>query len=208
MTILTLHSTPLSTYGRTCCIAMAEKGVSYELDPVMPQVPEQIERQPWGSVPAMSHGDIRMYETLAICNYIDTAFDGPPLQPADSLARARMYQWISVFIHYLYRPAIDVVLQRMFVPAQGGTPDEALITASIPKAEKALGVLDGALEGQKNFAGDALTLADFFVLPVLHYLTLVPEGETMLGAAPNLTRWQGALEARQSVAQTVPPSLG
>lgn len=208
MTEFTLHSTPLSTYGRTCCIALAEKGVPYTLDPVMPQTPEQIERQPWGSVPAMSHGDVRMYETLAICNYIDTAFDGPPLQPTDPLARARMYQWISVFIHYVYRPAIDVVLQRMFVPAQGGTPDEALIIASIPKAEKALGALEGALSGQKYFAGDAPSLADFFVLPLTHYLTLVPEGATMLEATPNLVRWQGAMDARESVAQTVPPSLG
>jgi glutathione S-transferase len=155
MATLTLHSTPLSTYGRTCRMALAEKGVDYELDPVMPQVPEQVERQPWGSVPAMTHGDVRMYETLAICNYVEAAFDGPALQPADPLARARCYQWSSVFIQYLYRPGIDIVLQRLVVPSQGGEPDEGLIAESIPKTEKALGALDGALAGGRLFRAAA-----------------------------------------------------
>ena len=148
MATLILHGSPLSTYVRTCRMACSEKGVPYELDPVAPQSPEQIEKQPWGSVPAMTHGDVRMYESLAICNYIDHAFDGPPLQPADPLANARCWQWTSVFIQYLYRPAIDIVLQRLVVPAQGGEPDEALVESSVPKSDKALVALDGALEGQ------------------------------------------------------------
>lgn len=208
MATLILHSTPLSTYGRTCRMAMAEKGVAYELDPVMPQAPEQLERQPWGSVPAISHGDVRMYEALAICNYVDAAFDGPPLQPSEPLARARSYQWTSVFVQYLYRPAIDIVLQRMFVPAQGGAPDEALVAESVPKAQKALGVLDGALDGHKYFAGDDVSLSDYFVLPVVDYLRVTPEGETLLAATPNLTRWMAVMDGRDSTAATAPPSLG
>ncbi len=204
MTTLILHSTPLSTYGRTCRMALAEKGVPYELDPIGPQAPEQKARQPWGSVPAMSHGDIRMYETLAICNYVDAAFDGPPLLPADLLARARCYQWISVFIQYLYRPAVDIVLQRLVVPTRGGTPDEALVAASVPKTEKALGVLNGALDGQKCFAGAAPSLADYFVLPLLHYLKMTPEGEKLLASTLNLNRWQAAMDKRDSAVQTMP----
>ena len=147
MATLIIHGIPLSTYVRTCRMACMEKGVPYELDPVMPQSPEQLAMQPWGSVPAMTHGDVRMYESLAICNYIDSAFDGPPLQPTDPVANARCWQWTSVFIQYLYRPAIDIVLQRLIVPAQGGEPDEALVESSVPKSDKALVALDGALEG-------------------------------------------------------------
>ena len=153
--------------------------------------------QPWGSVPAMTHGDVRMYETLAICNYIDHAFYGPPLQPADPLANARCLQWTSVFIQYLYRPAIDIVLQRLVVPAQGGEADEALVASSVPKTEKALGVLDGALGGQACFAGDAASLADYMVLPVLHYLKMTPEGETLLAPRADLARWQAAIDERR-----------
>ena len=200
----TLHSTPLSTYGRTCRMALVEKGVAYDLDPVAPQAPEQKARHPWGSVPALTHGAARLYESLAICAYVDGAFDGPPLEPEEPLARARGRQWISVFIQYFYRPAIDIVLQRLVVPAQGGEADEALVTDSLPRAEKALRVLDGALAGQAHFAGAAPSLADWLVLPLLHYLKMVPEGEKMLAAAPALVRWQAALDERESARETVP----
>ena len=200
----TLHSTPLSTYGRTCRMALVEKGVAYDLDPVAPQAPEQKARHPWGSVPALTHGAARLYESLAICAYVDGAFDGPPLEPEEPLARARGRQWISVFIQYFYRPAIDIVLQRLVVPAQGGEADEALVADSLPRAEKALRVLDGALAGQAHFAGAEPSLADWFVLPLLHYLKMVPEGEKMLAAAPALVRWQAALDERESARETVP----
>ena len=204
MATLVIHGTPLSTYVRTCRMACLEKGVPYELDPLAPQSPEQKAMQPWGSVPAMTHGDVRMYESLAICNYIDHAFDGPPLQPADPLANARCWQWTSVFIQYLYRPAIDIVLQRLVVPAQGGEPDEALVASSVPMSDKALDALDGALDGEVHFAGDEASLADYMVLPVLHYLKMTPEGESLLAPRANIARWQAAIDERESAVETVP----
>ena len=204
MATLVIHGTPLSTYVRTCRMACLEKGVPYELDPLAPQSPEQKAMQPWGSVPAMTHGDVRMYESLAICNYIDRAFDGPPLQPADPLANARCWQWTSVFIQYLYRPAIDIVLQRLVVPAQGGEPDETLVASSVPKSDTALDALDGALDGEVHFAGDEASLADYMVLPVLHYLKMTPEGESLLAPRANIARWQAAIDERESAVETVP----
>ena len=204
MATLVIHGTPLSTYVRTCRMACMEKGVPYELDPLAPQSAEQKAMQPWGSVPAMTHGNIRMYESLAICNYIDHAFDGPPLQPVDPLANARCAQWTSVFIQYLYRPAIDIVLQRLVVPAQGGEPDEALVASSVPKSDKALDALDGALDGEVHFAGDEASLADYMVLPVLHYLKMTAEGEILLAPRANLARWQAAIDERESAVATVP----
>ncbi len=176
----------------------------YELDPLAPQSDEQKAMQPWGSVPAMTHGDVRMYESVAICNYIDNAFDGPPIQPADPLANARCWQWTSVFIQYLYRPAIDIVLQRLIVPAQGGEPDEALVASSVPKSDKALIALDGALEGQVHFAGDAASIADYMVLPVLHYLKMTPEGADLLAPRANIARWHAAIDQRESAVATLP----
>ena len=204
MATLVIHGTPLSTYVRTCRMACLEKGVPYELDPLAPQSPEQKAMQPWGSVPAMTHGDVRMYESLAICNYIDHTFDGPPLQPADPLANARCWQWTSVFIQYLYRPAIDIVLQRLVVPAQGGEPDEALVASSVPKSDTALDALDGALDGEVHFAGDEASLADYMVLPVLHYLKMTPEGESLLAPRAGIARWQAAIDERESAVETVP----
>ena len=133
-----------------------------------------------------------------------SAFAGPPLQPADPLANARCWQWTSVFIQYLYRPAIDIVLQRLVVPAQGGEPDEALVASSVPKSDTALDALDGALDGEAHFAGDEASLADYMVLPVLHYLKMTPEGESLLAPRANIARWQAAIDERESAVETVP----
>lgn len=210
MSDLTLHSTPFSTYGRTCRMALHWKGVDYELDPVPPQTPEQLERHPWGKVPSMTHktprGDIALYETLAICGYVDTAFDGPALAPAAPLERARMEQWNSVFMHYAYRPLANIVLQRVLVPARGGTPDEELIAASMPEATKSMGALDGALGNGGYFAGGGLSLADFMVLPMIDYLPGIAEGDALMAGAPNIARWYNVMSGLACVMETAPPA--
>ena len=96
------------------------------------------------------------------------------------------------------------MLQRLVVPMQGGEPDEALVASSVPKTEKALGVLDGALDGQTCFAGDEASVADYMVMPVLHYLKMTPEGEGLLAPRANIARWQAAIDARASAVETVP----
>ena len=45
-----------------------------------------------------------------IATYVDGTFDGPALQPADTLARARMMQWITSTIDYIYPYAIRKVV--------------------------------------------------------------------------------------------------
>src|SRR3954449_12565633 len=45
---------------------------------------------------------VTVYETSAIVGYIDDAFDGPRLTPADPRQRARMNQWISAVNGYYY----------------------------------------------------------------------------------------------------------
>ena len=38
----------------------------------------------------MRHGDFTLYETTAICRYVDGAFQGPALQPADVQGRLKL----------------------------------------------------------------------------------------------------------------------
>ena len=78
------------------------------------------------------------------------------------------------------------------------------MASSIPKSDKALGALDGALAGNACFAGDAPSLADYFVLPLLHYLKMTPEGETLLAPRANLARWQAAIDELESAVETLP----
>ena len=198
MSDLILHGIAASTYVRTCRMALSEKGIDYQLDPAIPQSEEQLARQPWGQVPALTHGDFKLYETLAISRYIDEAFagNGTALQPADVAERALMNQWISVLISYAYKPMIvDIVLQRIVAPMRGATPDEEQIAAGVPGAQKALGEFNRGLANADYLAGNRLSLADMFLLPVINYLGMTPEGKNLLTGAPNVSRWQQAMEA-------------
>ena len=99
MTLPVLHGPAYSTYVRTARLALLEKGVAYTLDSfdLLNGVPPvQRARHPFGKAPAFTHGDIVLYETVAICRYIDEAFDGPPLQPATALDRAHVTQVCAI----------------------------------------------------------------------------------------------------------------
>ena len=156
-------------------------------------------------VPAFEHDGFMLHETAAITRYVDEAFDGPALQPADVRARARMAQIIGIIDNYAYGPVVgQIVIQRLVVPMMNGTPDEAAIEAALPAARKAMEVLDGLIGDQPFVAGNTLSLADLHLAPILAYFSATPEGETVLADTPNLRRWFDAISARPTFAGTAP----
>ncbi|NNE84888.1 MAG: glutathione S-transferase family protein [Alphaproteobacteria bacterium] len=196
MSDVILYGVSPSSYVRTCRMALDEKGVAYTHEAAMPQSPEQLARHPWGKIPTMTHGDVKLYESLAITRYVDEAFDGPALQPADAGDRARMSQWISAFIDYMYAPIVrSIIIQRVVVE----TPDEAVIAAAMPDAAKAIGLVNDQLGATPYLAGQALSLADLFVLPAINYVAMVPEGGPLLENAGNVTAWADRMQSRDSV---------
>lgn len=195
MAELILHGGPRSNYVRACRLTLAEKGVDYTYDPVLPQTPEALARHPWGKIPALTHGDVALYETLAITYYIDETFDGPALRPADAAGRGRMNQWISNYNAYMDTPFVrHIVIQRLL----RDPPDESMIADAVPAAAKCLEVLNDALADAPYLAGDSVSLADFFVLPPLNYLAMTPEGEQLLATTGNVTAWLDRMMLRDS----------
>ncbi len=203
---LKLYGFAQSTYVRTARLACEEKGVAYEIVPTRPGSPENLAVHPFANVPAMSHGDFRCYETAAICRYVDEAFDGPALQPGDAKGRALMTQWISAANHYYDTDIIrHVVLERFAPRLFERAADEARITDAMPRIEREMEVLDAWLGDHAFLAGDDVSIADFFLLPILFYFQVTPEGKPLCDGAAGVTRWWGAMSSRPSFAATNPP---
>lgn len=208
-----LYGPAYSTYVRAVRLALEEKGVPYRLEEVdilsdAHTLPEHVARHPFAKVPAFEHDGFKLYETRAITRYVDGAFDGPDLQPADARGRARMDQIISIIDAYAYAPIIgQIVIQRLVVPLQGGTPDEAAIEGAVPMAQTCVDALESLLSDDLYMIGDSISLADLHVIPVFDYYRQTPEGEKLLANAPKLGRWWAAVGERESVAKTA-PSLG
>lgn len=204
-----LYGPGFSTYVRTARLALEEKGVDYDLeefDFIADGMPaEQLARHPFGKVPAFRHDDFGLYETLAICRYVDEAFDGPALQPGDTRGRALMTQVFQIVDNYAYPAMITkVLIQRVIVPKLGGASDEAVIAEGVTEGRTATAELDRLLGDQTYFTGDSLSLADLHLIPVYEYFAMTPEGAPVLADAPNLQRWWDAMVRMGSVDKTRP----
>ena len=205
MSDVVVYGFPQSTYVRTARMCLQEKGVDYDLAPVDLGTDDYRALHPFGRVPAFRHDDVHLYETVAIARYVDGAFDGPALAPADVADAARMSQWISVVIDYVYPTLIRKVVLERFAPAiRGRDADEAVIAAALPQVEYQFGVFDAALAGPAMLAGGEATIADYFLAPILFYAAITPDTAALVEARPNLTRWHAAMAERASYRDTIP----
>src|SRR5215831_382055 len=102
-----VYGTEFSTYVRTVRMAFEEKSAAYNLADVSvikgeQKQPPHLARNPFGTVPAFEHDDLKLYETSAIVRYVDQVFPGPTLTPEDPRDRARMNQIISIIDYHGY----------------------------------------------------------------------------------------------------------
>ena len=210
----TVFGAAYSVYVRAVRLALAEKGVAYRLEEVdifAPggPPPGYLERHPFARIPAFEHDGFRLYETNAISLYVDAAFDGPPLMPGDVKARARVHQLLGILDNYVYRTLVwDVFVERVSVPQEGGTSDEAKIAAALVRARTCLAAVEGLMGAGPWLAGARLSLADLRAFPMLDLFRKAPEGTRLLDGHAGLARWFEAMAARPSATATRPPNEG
>lgn len=210
MTPPIIYGPGLSTYVRTVRLVCEEKGAEYQLVEIdimqgAHKAPDYLARHPFGRVPAFEHDGFALYETSAITRYLDAVLTGPSLTPTDPKNAARMQQVIAVVDAYAYGAMISaIVIQRVVMPMVGGTADEAVITAAMPTAEVAMDALEALIGDQQFVAGNALSLADLHLAPVMGYFTATPEGQGLMPGYPKLARWWAAISARPSMTKTQP----
>jgi glutathione S-transferase len=208
MTAIEIIGVPQSNFVWLTRIACAEKGVPHSVTPAMAHGPEVAAIHPFGKVPAMRHGDLTLFESRAICAYIDRAFDGPALVPTDPVGAAVTEQYVSL-VNTGFDPVCvrQYLLGYFFPGTPDGSPDRARIDAAIPQMETQIAWLETRLAARPHLAGEAFSLADIYLVPILFYLGKAPESAAMLGRAPATSAYLDRMLARPSVASTVPPPM-
>jgi glutathione S-transferase len=194
-----VYGFPRSTFVNIVRLVLTYKNAPYvfqDLEKVMGQG-EHLELHPFNRVPILKHGDFTVYETSAIVAYVDDAFEGPRLTPKDVRARARMNQWISAVNGYYYPYLIyHVSHERNVFPQLGIASDEEVVAHAMPKVEVCLQALERELSQSSEFMlGPQLSLADFFMLPIIHAFGFAPEAQQRYPRLPAICAWRERMEA-------------
>ncbi len=192
---LTLHGYTYSVYTRVVRIVLELKQLPYksiEVNPFEDLDPSFLGLHPFGRVPVLSHGGFNIFETAAICHYIDNTFDTPTLTPESPKATARMDQVIATIDNYAYWPMVRQVFSHgVFRPLLGIVANANEVSAGINSSKKPLKVLEQICEEGYVLSGKTLTLADCHLAPIIDCFARSTDGLGLLQSHPNLWRWWG-----------------
>jgi glutathione S-transferase len=110
----TVHGVNASPFVRKVRVFLAEKGIPYDLEPVIPLnvSPEFRKLSPLGKVPAYTDGNVTLADSSVICAYVERVHPTPPLYPSDPYEYARAL-W---FEEYADGGLVTIIGPKIFFP--------------------------------------------------------------------------------------------
>lgn len=193
---LTLISHYLCPYVQRAVISLSEKQVPHERIYVdLANKPEWfIAISPLGKTPVLKVGEMAIFESAAILEYLEETQD-KPLHPADPLSRAEHRAWIEVG---------SAILNDIAGFYNASDAETFAAKAEAMKAKFAR--IEERLVGEPWFDGKTFHLVDAVFGPVFRYFEIFDRvGEFgVLSGMPKLADWRAALTNRPSIRSAVP----
>lgn len=159
---------------------LEELGVPYELirldfTPASLKDPEYLKVNPLGKIPSIQDGDLTMFESGAILEYILEKYGKGRLAPAPGApARGPFLQWVHFAEATAMPPLADIAQHSLFKPESERLP--AVVADARKRLAAVLDVLEQALAGKQYLLGAEFSAADI-----------------MMGYSLLLTKWFGLL---------------
>jgi glutathione S-transferase len=177
--MLRIHGVPFSAHTRKIIVTALEKGLPYELNPVVPLSPPAgwDELSPLGLIPVIQDGGTTLADSSVIGLYLERKYPQRAFYPSDPAVLGRAL-WIEEFVDGGLAPHVlrGVLMQKVFAPMFLGQPtDHALVERSVKELiPPKLAYLEETLSGAW-FAGEAFSIGDVAVASILinyHYAGL------------------------------------
>jgi glutathione S-transferase len=169
---LRLYDHPLSPYGQKVKIALLEKGVAFEA--VLPNAigSGQVDAEfgaanPRGEVPALIDGDVAVFDSTVILEYIEDKWPTPPLLPDAPAERARLRMLEDVMDTHFEAITWALSEIRNFGRAEGAEATR-LEAAGAAELNRWYGWLAGQLGERQWFSGAAFGWGDLSVIPFVN----------------------------------------
>ena len=200
---ITLYDHPLSPYGQKVKIALREKGVAFET--VAPgglgaggADGAFARANPRAEVPTLVDGDLAVFDSTVILEYLEDAYPRPALLPGAAADRARVRIIEEVMDTHFEPIAWGLAELRWFKRAQGENAAR-IEAAAARQAGGFYAWLERQLGGRDWFNGAAFGWGDLAVVPFVN-------GVAGQGIAPPaggaLAAWLARANTRPSVADT------
>jgi glutathione S-transferase len=192
-----IYSGPLSMFGAKVEIAAHEKGIPFELEMVpfdandgySPRHPEVLRINPKRQVPVLVDGELEIFDSTQIFEYLEQRWPEPALWPHDPAdrARARLLEHLSDEVFFPH------VIRLMVLEDQREHPDweraRVGVLAFYGEMERRLAQRE-YLAACYTYADIAFFMAQFFA---------ARKGAPMTSALPNLTAWRERVARRPAV---------
>ena len=163
---ITLYSGPLSLFTGKVRIALDEKGLDYELVSVPftragyePKHPKVVELNPKRQVPVLVDGDLAIYDSTIIFEYLEERHPTPALYPGDPAAKARCRVREAAADEILF-PQIWELIREVFYKPDGTGRDQTAVAAAKQAIAAHYDGLERELGEQPFLCGAAPTVAD------------------------------------------------
>jgi glutathione S-transferase/RNA polymerase-associated protein len=202
--MLLLYDHPLSPYAQKCRIALREKGLDFEA-----RLPHAIgsgsgmeaaftAASPRAEVPALVDGEVRIFDSTIILEYIEERWPEPKLLPASPAERARV-RMLEDAMDTHYEPINWGLGEIHFFRRATGELAKSMTERAARQAASWRRWLERQLGDAPWFNGDAFGWGDLAVAPYLN-------GSRGFGIEPErgtrLADWLLRVGARPSVAAT------
>lgn len=195
-----LISHALCPYVQRVAITAAEKGVALDRTDIdLSDKPEWfLDLSPTGKTPVLSvvdanHARHALFESAAICEYLDETGPAPRMLPADPVGRARHRAWIE------FASGVLGEIAGLY-----SAPDQQAFNARAVALRSRFVQVEKTLEAPW-FGGETFGLADAAFAPVFRYLDVFEErlGLSLIVDSPKTDAWRLAMASRLSVAASV-----
>lgn len=176
------------------------------------KTPSFLAMNPRGKVPVLKDGDVTLYETLGIMNYLEKKQPEPALFGRTPTEAAAISREISECIYYFEQPAFGVIAPVFF----GGVDQKASeMKAAAESLHQELGRIEKILSKASWLVNDKPSAADIWWYPETMLLERAGAKDVAqplgldLGAIakryPAIGRWQKRVETQPGYDRTYPP---
>ena len=200
--MVTVYSAPNTRAIRVIWV-LEEIGVKAEIRsmpyPPRKHAPDYFAVNPTGLVPLLIDGEVRLSESMAICDYLATKHGSPLVVPTDDPERPQFLQWLWYGESTLMTPLSRLNIVRQ-VERKGAAEIDAIIARARDHVAERLKMLEQRLEGRDFLAAGRLTLADISVGYPLHLVGLLGV-ENLLG--PRSVAYRERLRARPAYQRAI-----